>query len=302
MKTTRKLIAQSLLVLITLLAAQFALAQPVEVISADPPEAVQGTVNLDVTIQGSGFDSSATVHFFKTGTVNPAGITVNSSRTRGQKKIIANIDVATDADVDDFDIEVRLSGGRGGKGTTLFRVLQNTGGQETWSFSAISSGHVLGSYVSKEYGISNDVHNIVFNEPSNNAISLGEYFVLRDYDGRSGNICFDTDVMIGTMQVYDEFGSDADLVARVWFRAANDPADPGDSLDDVKYVLDLFDGGQGWNGPFPPAQVAYSSRLATHWELRNPNKGWLRNEPCVSSGIVAFPASEGVLFEVIQNP
>jgi hypothetical protein len=114
--------------LIALFGFQTALAQPVEVNSAEPSEAPQNTIALEVTIHGRGFDNSASVQFFKTGTTNPAGITVNSSRTRGSKKIIANIDVAADADVADFDIEVSMSGGRGGKGTTLFRVLQSQGG------------------------------------------------------------------------------------------------------------------------------------------------------------------------------
>jgi hypothetical protein len=55
-------------------------AQDIEVTSADPPSAEQGTVNLDVTIKGKGFDRSAKAKFFVTGTTNPGGITVNSTR------------------------------------------------------------------------------------------------------------------------------------------------------------------------------------------------------------------------------
>ena len=97
-------------------------AQEVQVNSADPSSALQGTIDLNVEINGSGFDNSAAVDFFVTGTTNPGGITVKKVKVRGPKKIIVTIDVDSLADADDFDIEVRLSSGRNGKGTTVFRV------------------------------------------------------------------------------------------------------------------------------------------------------------------------------------
>ncbi len=103
-------------------------AQDVQVNSADPSSAVQGTIDLDVEIAGSGFDNSAVVDFFVTGTTNPGGITVKKVKTRGSKKIIATINVADTATVVDFDIEVSLSSGRKGKGTTLFSVKMKPNG------------------------------------------------------------------------------------------------------------------------------------------------------------------------------
>jgi hypothetical protein len=94
----------------------------VTVTSVTPSSALQGTVSLDVEIAGSGFDSSAQVDFLVTGTTNPGGITVKKVVARGSKKLIATIDVAEDAIATDFDIEVTLSGGRKGKGITLFKV------------------------------------------------------------------------------------------------------------------------------------------------------------------------------------
>ena len=111
-------------------AMSVAQAQEVQVNSADPSSALQGTVDLDVEIKGSGFDNSAAVDFFVTGTTNPGGIIVKKIKVRGPKKIIVTIDVDSGADVADFDIQVRLSGGRNGKGTTLFSVKQKPG-QET---------------------------------------------------------------------------------------------------------------------------------------------------------------------------
>ena len=112
---------------------QAALSQDVQVNSADPSTAPQGTINLDVTIAGEGFDNSGEVFFFKTGTSDPAGVTVNSTKVRGPKKAIANIDIAPDAEIADYDIELRMSRGRGGKGTELFSVHSANSGNETGS-------------------------------------------------------------------------------------------------------------------------------------------------------------------------
>lgn len=93
-----------------------------QVTSADPSSALQGTVSLDVTITGNGFDNSAQVQFLVTGTTNPGGISVKNVSVRSAKKLVATIEVADTAVVNKFDIEVRLSNGRKGKGTTLFAV------------------------------------------------------------------------------------------------------------------------------------------------------------------------------------
>lgn len=111
---------------VLLASAQIQAAPPVQVTAADPTSAPQGTVSLDVTVSGSGFDSSAAVAFLVTGTTNPGGITVKNVKVTGAKKLIATIDVADAAVIADFDIAVTLSGGRKGKGTSLFRVLAKT--------------------------------------------------------------------------------------------------------------------------------------------------------------------------------
>ncbi len=106
-------------------------AQEIEVTSADPPSAEQGTINLNVAIKGKGFDHSAKAQFFLTGTTNPGGITVNSTKFVSRTELIANIDVAEDAVIDNFDIMVMASRGRTGKGTELFSVTEKTTGQPT---------------------------------------------------------------------------------------------------------------------------------------------------------------------------
>jgi hypothetical protein len=94
----------------------------VKVTAADPASTYQGTVSLDVTVSGSGFDNSAKAQFFVTGTTNPGGITVKKVQFRNSKELVATIDVADTAVVTSFDIVVALSDGRKGKGTTLFAV------------------------------------------------------------------------------------------------------------------------------------------------------------------------------------
>lgn len=101
-------------------------AQTIEVTSADPPTAEQGTLNLDVSIKGKGFDRSAKAKFFLTGTTNPGGITVNSTRFVNNSELMANITVADDAVVAEFDVVVSASKGRTGKGTEIFSVVTKT--------------------------------------------------------------------------------------------------------------------------------------------------------------------------------
>jgi hypothetical protein len=119
-------IAVSTLLLLALGPIGTAWAQ-VKVTSAEPAASVQGTVSLDVTINGSGFDSSASARFLVTGTADTGGVTVTKTVVKGPKQLVATIDVTDTAVVNKFDIEVTLSSGRKGKGTTLFTVLKKAG-------------------------------------------------------------------------------------------------------------------------------------------------------------------------------
>jgi hypothetical protein len=111
--------------------AGFAYAQQVSVTAADPSAAEQGTISLDVAVSGSGFNSSASVKFLVTGTTDTGGITVKKVVVNSAKKLTATIDVAETAVVNKFDIEVALSNGRKGKGTTLFTVQAKGTGKPT---------------------------------------------------------------------------------------------------------------------------------------------------------------------------
>jgi hypothetical protein len=122
--------AAILMIAVTLWSVNARAAAPVQVTSADPAAAPQGTVGLEVTITGSGFDNSAAVDFLVTGTTNPGGITVKKVTVQGSKKLIATIDIADTAVIAEFDVEVAVSNGRKGKGTSLFSVQKKGGGPD----------------------------------------------------------------------------------------------------------------------------------------------------------------------------
>ena len=111
-----------LLVLVGAGAPGPAVAQDIQVNSADPASAPQGTLNLNVTIKGKGFKRGANAQFFVTGTADPGGITVRSTAFVSPSELVASIDVAETAEIAKFDIQVRNSDGRTGKGTELFAV------------------------------------------------------------------------------------------------------------------------------------------------------------------------------------
>jgi len=100
------------------------LAAQIQVDSASPSAAPQGTINLDVVITGNGFKRGAVAQWFVTGTTNPGGVTVNSTAFKSSSQITANITVAPDAVISGFDIVVRNADGRTGKGTDKFAVTQ----------------------------------------------------------------------------------------------------------------------------------------------------------------------------------
>src|SRR5215475_9855202 len=94
----------------------------VQVDSATPSAAPQGSINLDVAITGKGFEKGATAQWFVTGTTNPGGVTVNSTRFKASTQLTANITIAADAVINGFDVVVRNTNGRTGKGTDKFAV------------------------------------------------------------------------------------------------------------------------------------------------------------------------------------
>src|SRR6185436_18663677 len=98
-------------------------AQNVQVNSAIPDAAAQGTINLNIAIGGNGFKRGAKSQFFISGTNDPGGIKVNSTSFVSSTQVTVNVDVADAASIANFDILVQNTDGRSGKGTGLFKVL-----------------------------------------------------------------------------------------------------------------------------------------------------------------------------------
>lgn len=101
-------------------------APQVEVNSAVPDTAEQGTVSLPVTINGRGFDNGSTVAFFVHDTEdNNGGVSVKSVAFQSSKKLVATINVSSDAQLmKKLDIQVETSRGRRGKGIEKFQVIE----------------------------------------------------------------------------------------------------------------------------------------------------------------------------------
>ena len=97
-------------------------AAQVSVNSANPNNTTQSTVDLDVVVSGSGFKKGAKAQWFVSGTTNPGGVTVNSTRFNNSGQLTANISVSATATTGPFDIQVTNTDGRTGKGTELFAV------------------------------------------------------------------------------------------------------------------------------------------------------------------------------------
>ncbi len=98
----------------------------VEINSTDPAGATQDTT-LDVTVFGSGFESTDVANFLLDRKATP-NIQTNSTTFVSSTELIANITIGIDADTSLYDVEVASSGGRRrGIGTQLFQVKAKNG-------------------------------------------------------------------------------------------------------------------------------------------------------------------------------
>src|SRR5262249_43282287 len=117
----------------------------VQVTAADPASTTQGTLNLNVKVTGKGFKNGAQAKWFVTGTTNPGGVTVNATAFVSASELTANITVDDAAAIANFDIAVTNPDGRGGKGTELFAVTSNGGGNNSTCTPQITTACPTGS-------------------------------------------------------------------------------------------------------------------------------------------------------------
>src|SRR2546428_10134319 len=98
-------------------------AQNIQVNSANPNSAAQGTINLNIAVGGNGFKRGVKSQFFVTGTTNSGGVTVNSTAFVSSTQLTANISVSSTAVISGYDIVATNTDGRSGKGTGLLNVI-----------------------------------------------------------------------------------------------------------------------------------------------------------------------------------
>lgn len=93
------------------------------VTSTTPASAPRNTT-LNVTVAGSGFDNGSRATWALNGdsTFATTKIRTNSTRFVSSSKLTANITIASDAPLDQFDVQVVTLGGRKGIGIELFTV------------------------------------------------------------------------------------------------------------------------------------------------------------------------------------
>jgi len=98
-------------------------AGPIKVHSANPNSGTQGDAPFEVVIKGIGLTKAKTVRFLvNKSKSNTGGVAVDILSVDGDETVTTLVTISGGATIADYDIEVQLSNGRKGKGTTLFKV------------------------------------------------------------------------------------------------------------------------------------------------------------------------------------
>jgi hypothetical protein len=111
--------------------------------AASPSYGSQGTVSLDVTITGSGFDQGSQAAWALSGVVN-GKVHVNRTQFVSSSKLVANISIASDAAIADYDVMVTTTGGKQGIGSELFTVTSAVAIPITTGYAIDDAGQVVG--------------------------------------------------------------------------------------------------------------------------------------------------------------
>jgi hypothetical protein len=128
------------------------------VTSTLPSEAPQDTT-LDVAINGSGFDAGSHASFELQGVVDDR-VHVNSTHYVKSTQVVANVTIALDAIVSQYDVAVTTSSGKKGIGTDAFTVTPHNA-LPAWTIDATQSGNFAGDgrgdYVSGQCGMTGEI-------------------------------------------------------------------------------------------------------------------------------------------------
>jgi hypothetical protein len=101
---------------------------PVTVTAADPTSGERESMGLVVKVTGKNFAPGARADFFRSGTNDPAGVAVQSTRVVSATEIEATLNIDSAAPLSLYDIRVTNSNGRSGKGSDLFTVVEQGAG------------------------------------------------------------------------------------------------------------------------------------------------------------------------------
>jgi hypothetical protein len=91
------------------------------VTSTNPSFGDQGTT-IDVHILGSGFTTGAQATWLLHGAADPGHVRTNSTTFVSSTELVASITIASDAQLDFWDVQVALIGGKNGVGSECFEV------------------------------------------------------------------------------------------------------------------------------------------------------------------------------------
>jgi probable HAF family extracellular repeat protein len=118
------------------------------VTSASPAFGDQGTT-VNVHVLGSGFTADAKASWLLHGVADSVHVYTNSTRFVSSTELIANITIASDAQLSFWDVQVALAGGKNGVGSEAFEVTsaQILGAGTTGGDAAVRDMNDLGQVV-----------------------------------------------------------------------------------------------------------------------------------------------------------
>lgn len=271
----------------------------ITVTSVTPGYALQGEMK-DVVIGGSGFSHGSTVRFLVSGTNDDAQVEITGTALLDEETgdLLVPIHVLEAATVDFYDVEVRTSTGRRGKGTDLFKVELKETGNVNPTFDVTFSDDMSGSS-GTNWQSSSDGHGIDYwrSEPLDGTGDIDlTYFRIPEstggpFYGQRGEKCFGTELLtpIEGVQLWED-SSTGDPILNLTFFGTTE-----DEQTTLKYHLQLkgqFDDPDNW------LPQDWTSVTMTSWRLRIAKK--LRrkysNISCVGEGVF------NTNIEVLRNP
>jgi hypothetical protein len=122
---------------LSITAAVAAKSTNLNVSSANPSFGDQGTT-IDVHVFGAGFTTGAQATWLLHGAADPIHVRTNKTTVVSSTELVANITIASDAQLAFWDVQVALIGGKNGVGSDLFevttaQVLSSNSVEEVWS-------------------------------------------------------------------------------------------------------------------------------------------------------------------------